>query len=69
MLTELQSNKLHIPSREEFHRTYAGEIHNKDFNFTTWEIIVDAILDDKIFDSENIRRAERRNAENFLLSK
>ena len=69
MLTDTQNNKLHIPTREQFHSTYAGKIYNKDFNFTTWEIIVDAILDDKIFDSENIRRAERRNAENFLLSK
>ena len=50
MLTDTQNNKLHIPTREQFHSTYAGKIYNKDFNFTTWEIIVDAILDDKIFD-------------------
>ena len=31
MLTEEQSNRLHIPTREEFHSTYSGEIIDEDF--------------------------------------
>ena len=67
MLTETQNDRLHIQSREEFHTTYAGEVHNSDFKFTNWDVIVDAIIDDKIFDAENIRRTEKRNS-NFFTS-
>ena len=31
MLTETQSNRLHIPTREQFHTTYSGEIIEEDF--------------------------------------
>ena len=31
MLTETQNDRLHIPSREEFHSTYAGAIIDEDF--------------------------------------
>ena len=65
MLTETQNDRLHIPSREEFHSTYAGAIRDTDFDYTNWEIIVDAIIDDKIFDANNIQRAEKRNANFF----
>ena len=65
MLIETQNDRLHIPSREEFHRTYAGKVGNEDFGFNTWKIIVDAIIDDKIFDANNIQRVEKRNANFF----
>jgi hypothetical protein len=31
-MTKLQRNMLHIPTREEFHHAYAGEISPRDFN-------------------------------------
>lgn len=30
-MKESQRNMLHIPTREEFHRAYAGEISPRDF--------------------------------------
>ena len=65
MLTETQNDRLHIPSMEEFHSTYAGAIRDTDFDYTNWEIIVDAIIDDKIFDANNIRRTENSDANFF----
>lgn len=31
-IPDIPSNPLHIPTREEFHREYAGKITNADFN-------------------------------------
>lgn len=61
-------NILHIPPREEFHRTFGGMIYNNDYdinhkynNTKSGSIITQRIVSDMKFDKECRQNAEKRD--------